>query len=407
MKNSWMNRYIVGACMALLLVCCKKDADTIAPPPVQVLPGVLNMLDSINQFSLFRYALTKANLDTAIDPRGNYTVFAIDNAAMNTAGFTTAGIDRLSIDSLQKLFSYHIAIGGFPDSVLAGSANYVGAQTIRQDISFTPSAGYRTYRQYLYIMLQGGKLVVNTQIANNGERALQAGNGLIYGVNRLFSAPVKSLYATIQARPELSYYFYALRIIDSLYNSVRTATSTFPKVLDSPFLASVGIDFQVLNALGTSGKSLQSLPTVLAPVNDAFVKFGLNSLNDIKNYCLKRPTSDIRLSKYIGLDSVLKNHIVFSPLDQYYNFIFYDQFLQNPGINNKTHNVSYYSRIISTSFPIGTNAYLQFSVVGGTVQMVPSGNTGMVPAQILNTARDILTTNGIIHEVDRIMPPKP
>jgi uncharacterized surface protein with fasciclin (FAS1) repeats len=394
-------------CFALLLAACKKETVLQPSPPLPALPGILKVLDSMENFSLFRYALKKANLDTALSSRGIYTIFATDNPGMNAAGLSKDGIDRLTADSLYKLFSYPVAIGNYPDSVLAESANYVGVQSIRQEISFVPATGYRTYRQYLYIGIQGGKLYVNAQPANNGERALQAGNGWIYPVNRIFSAPIKSLYATIQSRPELSYYFAALRIIDSLYISVRAATSPFPKILDSNFLAAQGTDFQALNVLTASGRNLLSLPTVLAPVNDAFINAGMTNVDAIRNFCLKRPVADIKKSKYIGLDSVLKDHILFSPLDLYYNFIFSSQFLQNPGINNKIHNVSLYSRMLGTSFPSGVNAYLQFSVVGDQVSVIPSGNVSMTPAKLLNTGRDILTTNGIIHEVDRLMPPVP
>ena len=411
MKVHTIIRHMVLASMVVLLVCCNKEKGMAPQEPVAALPDVLSRLDSMPDCSLFRYAIKKTGLDTAITPARTYTAFAIDNATLTAAGLDRNGIDRLSVDSIQKLFGYHVVIGAFPDSVLRDVANFAGAQTIRQDVSFTPGTGYRTLRQYLYIKLAGGTLNVNGQISNNGERAIQAGNGWVYKVNRLFNAPVKSLYAIIQSRPELSSYFSALRIIDSLYNSQRNPTSaatTFPKILDSPFLASAGFDFLVVNKLGTNGQNQQALATVLAPVNAAFVKAGMNNENDIRSFCLKRPVTDIKSSKYIGLDSVLKNHILFNPVDQLYTIAFADQFTQ-PAFNNNVHNVSLYSRIANASYPLVTtnNTFLQFAVNGNVISIVPSGNRGMTPAVILNTAKDILATNGIIHEVDQLMPPKP
>ena len=163
MNNNVTGRRLLVAIMALLLACCKKETADVVLSQVAARPVILNLLDSIDHFSLFRYTVKKANLDTAIKSNGNYTVFALDNASMTAAGLTKDHIDQLNADTLNKLISYHIVIGGFPDSVLAQSPNYVGAQTIRQDVSHTLLTGYRTYRQYLYIMLQEGKLYVNTQ----------------------------------------------------------------------------------------------------------------------------------------------------------------------------------------------------------------------------------------------------
>jgi hypothetical protein len=96
-------------------------------------------------------------------------------------------------------------------------------------------------------------------------------------------------------------------------------------------------------------------------------------------------------------------------MDQYYDFVFYEQFFRNQAFNNNLHNVSLYSRMTNILFPSSTsgNNFLRFSIAGDAAFVVPSGNPGMTPARLLADARDMLATNGIIHEVDRLMPPKP
>lgn len=354
-----------------------------------------------SSFHLFNQAFVRTRLDSNYD---FYTVFAPSDSAMTAVGLTSATIDNLPADSLDKIVGYHIARGVYGDTVLENTPLTVQAPTVRQDANFTYQYGWLYYQQNLYIRKKG-TLYINGIGADQGERALKASNGWIHPVDRVLKAPDRDLWSIIRSRPELSMYAAAIQLVDSVGGPPLQYLQTSDTTIFSAVLYS---------SANSPNSSKPMLSTVFAPTNTAFTKAGFNTVDTIRQYILNSqalgnagyvPGTSISLINYVNMDSVLKLHYLYTP-DQ--SLLLYQDLLSStlPVINkgqqytDSIYVTQYFDKFLIQPFS------LQFYDKNGTVYIKWSSDPSVALAPLpLDPGRSFVGTNGVIYETDQLFYP--
>lgn len=146
---------------------CDKD-NNVDPPKTIVDVAVADV-----QFSTLTAALTKAELVTALQGNGPFTVFAPNNAAFGKAGITS--LDGLSKEALTPILTSHVLSGKvLAADVKSGTGNTLNtANNIY--FSVNPSG----------VFINGNIKVISTNI--------DATNGVIHIIDNVIVPPSKSL----------------------------------------------------------------------------------------------------------------------------------------------------------------------------------------------------------------------
>lgn len=122
MKKLRMKFGLVLMSLAMLVVvtACNKDDDD-QPQPAPMAKTVVEIASGDEQFSILVDALVKADLVSALEGDGPYTVFAPTNAAFNDLFSTlgVSGLDQLSAEQLRPILLYHVLSGEAKSSSLA------------------------------------------------------------------------------------------------------------------------------------------------------------------------------------------------------------------------------------------------------------------------------------------------
>lgn len=349
-------------------------------------------------YHLFSQAFNRLGLDSSF---AFYTVFAPTDSVMQAAGLTASVIDGLPTDSLYKIIGYQITQGDYSDSLLQTIQLPIKVPTLREDVSFytatySPSVMGRTFRHSLYLVKKDVVYVNGVSIGNSG-LSLKAGNGRIYPVNHLFAAPVTDIWSIITSRPELSMYVAANRLVDSF-----TAASGFYQNVNdtAAFFSNVNYDGNVNAAVSN---------TVFAPTNDAFIRAGFNTVDDIRQYVKKvipgygyinTGTNFYNVYIYVDMDSVLKQHYISGATP-----LFYMDLLNGSAINNGVLNTNSWTISSFITNPTIPAYYTQFSGQDGTVNIKYSRDPA-VPAAVLSPGGPIFQgLNGNVFEIDQLFYP--
>jgi len=398
----WLTLLIV---LPVLITSCYKQAVKDIPSKLPGLPTIAQMLDSIPDFKLFNAAMKKAGADSILSSSDLSTVFCLKDADMIAGGLDQQTIQTLSADSLMKIMLYHIANGALAEDYLKNAGSYIHVLTRRRDVSFTSQAGFKQFKHMIYVKIKDGKLYINAKLCNDAPEVIQASNGLLYTIKAPLRPAEKTIYDELSSRPELSYYKAAIDILDSLYRVDRRNINSFPrKPWPIEFFTATSDDLQRYLNLSVDYNNIYALPTVLAPVNDAFIDAGFATIDDIRAYIRRTTIANLQSSRYAHLDSTLRAHIIFNRNNRASDLLFSDDILSNQQINNGIYNMNYYSSIIN---PWGglDDSYTIFSVNGSEVNIRPSTREVFTPARMLMNGRDIFTKNGIIHEIDKLFFP--
>jgi transforming growth factor-beta-induced protein len=96
----------------LTFAACEKDDDN-ANPPMEEPKSIVEIAASDEDFSMLVAALTKANLVTALEGDGPFTVFAPTNAAFAEllADLGVSSLDDLTAEALAPILLYHVVSG--------------------------------------------------------------------------------------------------------------------------------------------------------------------------------------------------------------------------------------------------------------------------------------------------------
>ncbi|GAA4312367.1 hypothetical protein GCM10023149_07700 [Mucilaginibacter gynuensis] len=403
---------VLGISLTLTLSGCLKASDAqLNPEPALPFKGdnLVKTLAGQSSLHLFYQAFNRLKLAASIDSSKAYTIFAPTDSAMMAAGLDEAGINQLDIDSLRKLITYQIGIGALDERALSNSVVTPQIITLKKDPVKDPSTGTIYQRSPILFVKQTGAIYFNGVPLNKSAPVIPATNGYLYPVSGFIAQiPAPTLYDIIKTDPELSMYYKALMIEDS----VLVANSG-------------GGDIAFFSAPGSIYRTNGMYPTILAPTNKAFNDAGFYTAEDIVKYADSGPYigpdfNDFITFHYSPLDTVLRHHVLYSPLGAsdgsnglsiYAVRVFYNDML-NTAINNGVYNTwgkalpgfpTYYSM----NFPVP----LTFSSVGQTAYVKWSNNAAAPAVEIPRDAsaqhpvNNYVASNGALYKIDKLFYP--
>lgn len=447
LKTTWMIAGMISvmcSCTKVAPVYSLKEPDNSA----DTTHDIRKALSGISNCTLFMQAFNRSGIATQIDPGTFYTIFAPTDSAMKIAGLTADVINALPVDSLQKIVKYHITYGAVSDTVLENAVVCTRQSCLLDSNFYNINAGYRTYTHALYVKIYGGKLSINGWFVNNGGVPVKASNGYIYNINIVLQPPSQLLWNIIKNRPELSYYFAAINIMDSVYYAKGfSSASVMP--LDSAVFNQVKFDGIEGSWDGNNASPTAVIPTVFAPTNTAFINAGFPDIASIRaqivgsiktnvyvplppplygisfnvpgggQYVYVDPSGNGNTSiqyttYYLSLDSVFKMHYLFNANptggytgSSYDNIIAYTDLTGCPNINNGVFNKSVLNSGNGYSNQCITLYTLQFSSSNGVVniQWNSAGTNNAViysDANQLTGNKNFWALNGVIYECDQL-----
>lgn len=149
---------------------------------------------SQNNLKVLVAAVKAAQMDTAFQYLGQYTIFAPTDSAFNAAGITEANVGTLPPDVLRSVIRQHMLAG----------------RTTSASLLPGPNAAYRPINvEYLYTSTYLPPTGSFAGIFFNGKRLLQAdilaNNGVIHRINGVLSPAANTLTALLDANSNLSF----------------------------------------------------------------------------------------------------------------------------------------------------------------------------------------------------------
>ena len=181
MKRLKLNIGTLGILFALviLITSCSKDEDNNVDPQVQApTKSIVEIASSDNNFSILVEALVKADLVTALEGDGPFTVFAPTNSAFEMLFQTLGvnGIDDLSAEALTSILLYHV----------------VGAKAMSTDLS---TGYYETLSNstpdskgmVIYAAIGNGVTINNSAMVTTAD--IEATNGVIHVLDNVILPP--------------------------------------------------------------------------------------------------------------------------------------------------------------------------------------------------------------------------
>ncbi|QHW00688.1 fasciclin domain-containing protein [Spirosoma endbachense] len=207
--------------------CKKNDDNTPTVPTIYDL--INNGNGTTNQFTLFKKAITRANLAGALRQPGTYTVFAPTDAAFKLLGpayADTVAINNIPIVQLTAVLQYHIL-----------STKTESAAIPTALLTPVPTLGGSS----LYLSKVASTSGTSSSISANGARIVladqQASNGVVHVIDRVLVPPILGdLVGTIQAIPGLfpTVSFTFLQAAVAKVGAASSLTGTTPLTVFAP-----------------------------------------------------------------------------------------------------------------------------------------------------------------------------
>lgn len=166
MKTNFLKfRFAILAIAATtLFASCSKDDDTVAPP-ADMPKDIVEVAVSDARFSILVEAVTKANLVSALQGDGPFTVFAPTNDAFNAlfAQLGVSGIADLDAATLTPILLNHVVAGSVKSSDI--STGYVTSLNATDPAQ----AGVQVYvEKGSDVKVDGSKVIIADVMASNG-----------------------------------------------------------------------------------------------------------------------------------------------------------------------------------------------------------------------------------------------
>lgn len=195
MKNK-KNVTILFACvLTLFMVGCKKDN---TPEPQA--NTIANVINTNANFSIIKTAIAKADLGNILTS-GTLTVFIPDNDAFAASGITAANLNALPANDLTTLLKYHI----LNKKLLAATLS-------------TGDTIVTLHGKNIFISKNTNGLFINGLKIKTTD--IQTTNGIIHVIEKVLTAPVKTIKEQIAENASLSLFAAALSragLFDSLH----------------------------------------------------------------------------------------------------------------------------------------------------------------------------------------------
>lgn len=304
---------------------------------------ILQYIAQDPQLTHLQAAILRCHLDTVFSSGGPFTVFAPDDPAFEAAGFTLDKIKAYDPDRLSFMLQYQILSGRFSSDDIVG---FVAENVSSLDPTQKPFVTKNYYGLFFNgIHVAGGNA--------------QLGDGVVQKIGRVAFPPGQTVLQIIDSLPELSFCAAAVNRVTRLQN-------LFSSVPQPPY-ASNG------NSIGTPGF------TVLAPTDSAFKTFLYPTINAINQ------EDTVFLYNLVGPYALNGFHFVADFLGGW------DANFGNNSLELYFQGKDY--RIDKDGVTILTNGPL-----------LSNGNASLVPSSHIIRS-DILGTNAVIHETNKIFIP--
>jgi uncharacterized surface protein with fasciclin (FAS1) repeats len=194
--------------------CDKRELNVAYPPSVT--DNVATVAQK-NGLTIFANAITLAQMDSAFQYLGQYTLFAPTDAAFNAAGITSANVTSVAPATLRSILRNHILPGRTTSFSFLPGPN-AGYGNINRDFVYTST----------YLTTSPG---VGTYVGTyfNGIKILQtdilANNGVIHTIDGVLLPAVGNLTASLLANPNLTFLEAAINRA-GLASTLNNATSS-------------------------------------------------------------------------------------------------------------------------------------------------------------------------------------
>ncbi len=179
---------------------CGDDEEVVTPSTI------VDVALADAQFSTLTSALTKAELVTALQGTGPFTVFAPKNAAFTKAGITS--LDGLSKDALTPILTSHVLNG----KVLSADVKSGGASTLNTNNNIYLSVNSTG------VYINGNIKVIATDV--------DASNGVIHVIDNVIIPPTNSLVQIAATTEDFSELTSLVLAADPAVAAALTAAST-------------------------------------------------------------------------------------------------------------------------------------------------------------------------------------
>ena len=179
---------------------CGDDEEVVTPSTI------VDVALADAQFSTLTSALTKAELVSALQGTGPFTVFAPNNAAFTKAGITS--LDGLSKDALTPILTSHVLNG----KVLAADVKSDGVSTLNTNNNIYLSVNSTG------VYINGNIKVIATDV--------DASNGVIHVIDNVIIPPTNSLVQIAATTEDFSELTSLVLAADPAVAAALTAAST-------------------------------------------------------------------------------------------------------------------------------------------------------------------------------------
>lgn len=219
----------------MMLFSCTKENFT---ETTDTSPNINRFLAEHEDYSLFAEALRQAGAASYLDAWGTYTVFAPNNSAMQTflQSEGKGSVGDLSESDVKDLVNLHIV----QDTVSTGQFRDGKIQRNSVFGMFITTAVQNIDGESYFVLNKESKIIMPN---------IRTGNGVVHGIDKVFTKVTNTVMQEIEADPNLSLFAEALHLtgLDALLNQ-RVAEEFF---------------------------------SVLAVSNTAFAQRGFNTIQDL------------------------------------------------------------------------------------------------------------------------------
>ncbi len=430
-------QYGLYLCLLLgLIIGCRKD-EYIPPPEGENIPYVdpqyktLEEILKTSPYQLFLKAYQRSQMDSVLKNRSFHTLLVPTDAAMQTAGYTSAAITALTASEADSLVAFYTLRGSFTKEELQmASGNREGVTLLTNSDpnlrvvpyyygNGTNNESYDSYYYRHYIIASGDNFLVNGQPVGSIKNALPASNGYIYVVDRPLPKPIeRSFWQVLAADPRFSMFMEVQQKADELFDT------RFRKVYEEAtgwdpggygWIDGRRTDYKNAFDLVPSydGSMTMRFSMLFAPTNEAFQKAGFATVDEVMAWNDKyasEPVFDFNtyeVSQFgFPSDSVFAFHWDFGrdnlPYSGIYgkapdpkSTVFYSNDLRNEYlgsylVNNRPSQVQY---AMPFTFGLKADGRPTVQVKGSSAE----------PATVIETINTIM---GPVQVVDRLLIPK-
>ena len=248
MKN--LRKYLSMSALALatmvLISSCNKDDGTQPENPIEAKQSIVEIATSNDDFSILVEALTKADLVTALQGDGPFTVFAPTNMAFEKL-FTTLGVEGIkdiSAETLKPILLYHVVGASAKSSSLTTS--YI--ETLNTSAPDQNSAS-------LFVDVDGSVMLNGMSTVSTAD--VEASNGIIHIINEVLLPPTVVDFAI--SNPDFSILVEAV----SKAGLVDALSAEGPFTIFAPTNAAFEALFAELQVSGIADLSAEALTPIL------------------------------------------------------------------------------------------------------------------------------------------------